>query len=87
MVDGQAVKYSGVFYSRAYAMHVSGREEASSVQEMLGTDLAPIATALFDEDGLMRTSQKSVLKKEIAVERTALGLDFESLLLDGGALL
>ena len=87
MVDGQAVKDCGVFYSRAYALHVSGREDAPSVQEMLGTELAPTATALFDEDGLMRTSQKSVLKKELAVERTARGLDFEALLLDGGALL
>ena len=86
-VDGQAVKDCGVFYSRAYALHVSGREDAPSVQEMLSTELAPTATALFDEDGFMRASQKSVLKSELAIERTARGLDFESLLLDGGALL
>ena len=87
LVDGQSVKDCGVFYSRAYALHVSGREDAPSVPDMLNTELAPTATALFDENGYMRSSQKSALKTELAVERTARNLSFEHLLLDGGALL
>ena len=54
---------------------------------MLSTELAPTATALFDENGFMRSSQKSALKNDLAVERTARNLSYEYLLLDGGALL
>lgn len=87
LVDGKSVTDCGVFYSRAYALHVSGREDAPSVQEMLNTELAPTATALFDADGFMRSSQKSVIKNDLAVERTARGLSYDTLLLDGGAAL
>ena len=54
---------------------------------MLSTEPAPTATALFDENGFMRSSKKSALKTDLAVERTARNLSYEYLLLDGGALL
>ena len=43
----------------------------------------PIATSMFDDDGFMRCTPKSIIKSEMAVERSARGLDFGAQVIDG----
>ena len=38
---------------------------------------------MFDDDGFMRSTPKSIIKSEIAVERSARGLDFGAQVIDG----
>ena len=40
---------------------------------------------MFDDDGFMRSTPKSIIKSEMAVERSAWGLDFGAQVIDGCA--
>lgn len=86
-VDGQKIIDTGVFYARALSLHASQREGSPSIESMLSTELSPVATSMFDEQGRMRATQKSVLKNELAVERSHRCFTKDSYFLDGCAIL
>ena len=54
---------------------------------MLATELAPVATSMFDDAGNMRSTPKSVLKKEMALEKSGRGVQKSAIFLDGCAIL
>ena len=74
-VGGQKVVDTGIFYARALGLQASQREGVPTVCDMLATELAPVATSLFDDEGQMRTTQKSVLKTALSVQKTSIGLE------------
>ena len=87
-VDGIRIIDTGVFYARAMGLHASGRTEFN-VASMLVTELAPVATSMFNDKGQIRTSTKSDLKNALKVElptRTTTK-DVGSYYLDGCAIL
>ena len=86
-VDGLKVTDTGIFWARALAFKDSGRENTPSIERMLETELSPLALSMFDEDGKMRKTQKSVLKQELAVERPIRGIHKDAYFLDGCAVL
>jgi hypothetical protein len=86
-VNGQKVVDTGIFYARALGLQASSREDAPSISDMLAMELAPVATSMFDVDGNMRTTTKSVLKTQLAVERSGRGLEKSAVFLDGCAVL
>jgi hypothetical protein len=86
-VGGQKIVDTGVFYARALGLHSSQREGSPSIESMLATELSPVATSMFDDQGRMRTTQKSLLKNELAVQRSHRGVAKDSYFLDGCAIL
>lgn len=86
-VGGHKIIDTGVFYARALALHSSQRDGSPSIETMLATELSPIATAMFDDEGHMRATQKSQLKREIAIEKSHRGVMKDSYFLDGCAIL
>ena len=86
-VGGQKIVDTGVFYARALALHASQRDGSPSIESMLATELSPVATSMFDDKGHMRTTQKSHLKTELAVQKSHRGVKKDSYFLDGCALL
>lgn len=68
-------------------MHASQRDGSPSIDSMLATELAPVATSLFDDHGFRRSTQKSQLKSELAVERSHRGVVKDSYFLGGCAIL
>ena len=86
-VNGQKIVDTGIFHARALGIQASDREGVPTISDMLATELAPIATSMFDDDGQMRLTAKSVLKKEMAVERTDRGIEKAAMILDGCAIL
>ena len=56
-VGGQKIIDTGVFYARALGLHSSHREGSPSIELMLATELSPVATSMFDDQGHMRTTQ------------------------------
>ena len=81
---GQKVCDTDVFYARALA---SERDDAPSIQDMLDTELAPVATSMFEDNGDFRTTVKSVLKNDLAVEKSARMLHISAYFMDGCAVL
>ena len=53
-------------YARAMALHSSDREV--DTDNLLAYELSPLPTSMFADDGQMRQSVKSNLKKSLAVE-------------------
>ena len=86
-VGGQKIVDTGVFYARALGLHASQRDGSPSIESMLATELSPVATSMFDDKGHMRTTQKSHLKTELAVQKSHRGVKKDSYFLDGCALL
>lgn len=86
-VNGQKIVDTGIFYARALGLQASEREGVPTICDMLATELAPVATSMFDDDGKMRATVKSVLKKEMAIDRTSRGLKKSAVFLDGCAVL
>lgn len=86
-VNGQKIVDTGIFYARALALQASEREGVPTCCDMLATELAPVATSMFTDEGQMRTTPKSVLKKELAVERSIRGVEKSAVILDGCAVL
>ena len=86
-VNGQKIVDIGIFYARALALQASQRDGVPTICDMLATELAPVATSLFDDDGQMRSTVKSALKNELAVERTSRGVETSAIVLDGCAVL
>ena len=62
-VNGQMVMDVGIFYARALALHASQWDGVPTISDMLATELAPVATSMFDNECQMRIAAKSVLKK------------------------
>ena len=87
VIDGHQVYDTGIFYARALALKASGRDDAPSISDMLETELSTIATAMFEDSGTMRSTNKSVLKKELAVERSGRGFIVSAFFLDGCVIL
>ena len=85
LVGGHPVHDCGVFYGRALSLHASQREDAPTVTDMLVTELAPTATSMFDDDGYMWSTPKSILKNELAVVRSGRGLACKVYFIDGCA--
>ena len=86
-VNGQKIVDTGIFYARALGLQASQRDGVPTICDMLATELAPVATSMFDNEGQMRVTQKSVLKNELAVERSIRGLERSAVFLDGCAVL
>ena len=86
-VSGQKIVDTGVFYARSLGLHASQRDGSPSIESMLATELSPVATSMFDDKGHMRTTQKSHLKTELAVQKSHRGVKKDSYFLDGCALL
>lgn len=74
---------TGVLYARALGL----REGSRSIESMLETELSPVTTSMFDDQGQMRTTQKAELKSELAVQRSHRGVTKDSYFLDGCAIL
>ena len=88
-VNGVHIIDTGIFYARAMGLHASGRTDFD-IAAMLATELAPIATSMFDDDGHFRTSTKADLKNSLKVEtltRNTTTRDVGSYFLDGCAVL
>ena len=68
-IGDQKVIDVGVFYARALTLHASRRPGNLTIDTMLATELSPVATSMFTDYGNMRTTQKSHLKNELAVEK------------------
>ena len=86
-INGQNIVDVGIFYAWALALQASLREGVPTIPDMLTTELAPIATSMFDNEEQMRATTKSVLKKELAVERSGRGVEKSAVYLDGCAVL
>ncbi|MES9879340.1 MAG: hypothetical protein ABW185_00470 [Sedimenticola sp.] len=86
-VGGQKIVDTGVFYARALALHGSQRDGCPSIETMLATELSPVASSMFDDQGHMRATQKSHLKSELAIERSHRNVAKDSYFLDGCAIL
>ena len=86
-LDGVKINDTNVFYARAQGLQVSGRPGTSSLESMLRTELSPVATSMFEDDGKMRSTPKAQLKKELAVEKSNRGKTKDSYFLDGCAVL
>lgn len=86
-VDGLKIIVTGVFYARALGLHGSQREGSPSIESMLATELSPVATSMSDDQGNMRSTQKSQLKSDLAIEKTNRGITIDSYFLDGCAVL
>ena len=84
---GQKIVDTGVFYARALGLHSSHREGSPSIESMLATELSPVATSMFDDQGQMRTTQKAQLKNELAVQSSHRGVTNDAYFLDGCAIL
>ena len=82
-VNGQMVMDVGIFYARALALHASQRDGVPTISDMLATELAPVTTSMFDDECQMRIAAKSVLKKELAVERSSRRVEPDAVFLDG----
>ena len=76
-----------MFYARALGLKASQRDGVPRFSDMLATELAPVVTSMFDDDGHMRTALNSVLKKELAIEKSGRGLEKIAVFLDGCAVL
>ena len=86
-IGDQTVIDVGVFYARALTLHASRRPGNPTIDTMLATELSPAATSMFTDYGDMRTTQKSHLKNELAVEKSHRTLLKDSYFLDGCAIL
>ena len=86
-LDGQKIVDPGFSYTRALGLQSSQRDGIPTICDMLAMELAPVATSMFDEEGQMRTATKSILKKELAVEKTSRGVQKSAVFLDGCAVL
>ena len=86
-VCGQKIVDTGIFYARALALQASKREGVPTINDMLAMELSPVATSMFDDEGKMRTTQKSVLKKDLAVERSGRTIETSAVFLDDCAVL
>ena len=58
-VGGQKIVDTGVFYARALGLHSSHCDGSPSIESMLETEVSPIATSMFDDQGHMRTTKKA----------------------------
>ena len=87
-VDGVKVVDTGIFYARAMALHASGRSEFD-LASMLSTELAPVATSMFEDNGNFRSTSKADLKNSLKVEVPARNVtqDIGAYFLDGCAVL
>ena len=86
-VNGQKIVDTGIFYARALGLQASQREGVPTICDMLATELAPVATSLFDDEGQMRNSPKSVLKNALAVQKSSRRVEKSAVFLDGCAVL
>lgn len=86
-VGDKKITDTGVFYARALALHASQREGSPSIESMLATELSPVASSMFDDRGHLRATQKSHLKRDLAVERSHRSVAKDSYFLDGCAIL
>ena len=56
-----------VILARALGLMASGRPGVPTVEEIVSTELSNVPTAMFDEDGDMRSTSKAVLQEELGV--------------------
>ena len=54
---------------------------------MLATELSPVTTSMCDDKGYMRTTHKSILKTELAVHKSHLGVKKDAYFLHGCAII
>lgn len=86
-IEGQKIVDVGIFYARALGLQASQREGVPTIGDMLCTELAPVATSMFDDDGHMRLTVKSTLKNDLAIEKSGRGIGKDAVFLDGCAVL
>ena len=61
---------TGMFCAQALSLHASQWDGSPSIESMLATELSPVTTSMFDDHGNMISTQKSCLKKCLAIERS-----------------
>ena len=78
----------GVLYARAMGLQSSQRENKPSIDGLLATELAPVPTSMFDDEGHMRIPvAKSQLKNDMKVECSQRHMSVSAFFLDGCAVL
>lgn len=78
----------GVLYARAMGLQCSQRENTTTINGLLATELDPVATSMFDEKGHMEiTMAKSQLKNDMKVECSQRHTSVSTFFLDGCAVL